>query len=139
MNYSLDLHSKHQRDDIQGLRAIAVALVLLFHFGGIIKGGYLGVDIFFVVSGFVIAQSTIREIHETSTFSWRNFLRRRVRRLLPGAALVLVFSSVAGYLLGVVDFQDLKVTTLLMLAVGGYCMVGASNAFNQVIEKDLDA
>ena len=56
-----------------------------------------------------------------------------------GLAVSVVFSSIAGYLLGVVDFQDLKVSTLLMLAVGGYCMVGASNAFNQVIEKDFDA
>lgn len=56
-----------------------------------------------------------------------------------GLAVSVVFSSIAGYLLGVEDFQDLKMITLLMLAVGGYCMVGASNAFNQVIEKDLDA
>ena len=56
-----------------------------------------------------------------------------------GLAVSVVFSSIAGYLLGVYDFQDLKITTLLMLAIGGYCMVGASNAFNQVIEKDLDA
>ena len=56
-----------------------------------------------------------------------------------GLAISVVFSSIAGYLLGVIDFHDLKVTTLLMLAIGGYCMVGASNAFNQVIEKDLDA
>ena len=95
MNNSLDLGSNNHRSDIQGLRAIAVSLVLLFHFGRIIEGGYLGVDMFFVISGFVIAQSTIREIHETSSFSWRNFLRRRVRRLLPGAAVVLGFSSFA--------------------------------------------
>lgn len=83
------------RADIQGLRAVAVALVLLFHFGDILKGGYLGVDMFFVISGFVITQSTIREIRESSTFNWRNFLKRRVRRLLPGAAVVLLFSAVA--------------------------------------------
>jgi len=99
MNHSLDLGRNKQRDDIQGLRAIAVALVLLFHFGGVIEGGYLGVDMFFVISGFVIAQSTVREIHETSTFSCRNFLRRRVRRLLPGAIVVLVFSSFAALIL----------------------------------------
>ena len=56
-----------------------------------------------------------------------------------GLAISVVFSSIAGYLLGVPDFDSLSVVTLLMLAVGGYCMVGASNAFNQVIEKDVDA
>ena len=56
-----------------------------------------------------------------------------------GLAISVVFSSIAGFLLGVADFQSLHWITLLKLAVGGYCMVGASNAFNQVIEKDLDA
>jgi heme o synthase len=56
-----------------------------------------------------------------------------------GLAISVVFSSIAGYLLGVEDFHSLQLTTLLMLAIGGYCMVGASNAYNQVIEKDLDA
>jgi protoheme IX farnesyltransferase len=56
-----------------------------------------------------------------------------------GLAISVVFSSVAGYLLGVKNLQELQAITLLMLAFGGYCMVGASNAFNQVIEKDLDA
>lgn len=87
------------RADIQGLRAVAVALVLFFHFGDLLKGGYLGVDMFFVISGFVITQSTIREIHESSTFNWKNFLKRRVRRLLPGAAVVLVFSAIAALIL----------------------------------------
>lgn len=56
-----------------------------------------------------------------------------------GLAISVVFSSIAGYLLGVSDFQSLHWLVLLKLAIGGYCMVGASNAFNQVIEKDLDA
>jgi protoheme IX farnesyltransferase len=54
-------------------------------------------------------------------------------------AVSVVFSSLAGFMLGVVDFHDQGWTILLKLAIGGYCMVGASNAFNQVIEKDLDA
>ncbi|TDE05249.1 heme o synthase [Flavobacterium sandaracinum] len=54
-------------------------------------------------------------------------------------AISVVFSSIAGYMLGISDLQSLDWMTLLKLAVGGYCMVGASNAFNQVIEKDLDA
>jgi len=56
-----------------------------------------------------------------------------------GLAISVVFSSIAGFLLGVADFQALHWIVLLKLAVGGYCMVGASNAYNQVIEKDLDA
>jgi len=54
-------------------------------------------------------------------------------------AISVVFSSIAGYMLGINDLQSVGWITLLKLAVGGYCMVGASNAFNQVIEKDLDA
>lgn len=54
-------------------------------------------------------------------------------------AISVVFSSVAGFMLGIYDFNSLDWMVLLKLAVGGYCMVGASNAFNQVIEKDLDA
>lgn len=56
-----------------------------------------------------------------------------------GLAISVVFSSLAGYLLGIEQFSASDLLTLLMLAVGGYCMVGASNAFNQIIEKDLDA
>ena len=54
-------------------------------------------------------------------------------------AVSVVFSSIAGFMLGINDFQSLNWIVLLKLAIGGYCMVGASNAFNQVIEKDLDA
>ena len=56
-----------------------------------------------------------------------------------GLAVSVVFSSIAGFLLGVTDLASLSVVVLLKLIIGGYCMVGASNAFNQVIEKDLDA
>jgi protoheme IX farnesyltransferase len=55
-----------------------------------------------------------------------------------GLAISVVFSSIAGFLLGVPDIISLDWMILLKLAVGGYCMVGASNAYNQVIEKDLD-
>jgi len=54
-------------------------------------------------------------------------------------AMSVVFSSVAGYLLGVVEFTSTSWLTVLMLGIGGYCMVGASNTFNQIIERDLDA
>ena len=56
-----------------------------------------------------------------------------------GLAISVVFSSIAGFVLGETDFNSFHWIVLLKLAIGGYCMVGASNAFNQVIEKDLDA
>ena len=56
-----------------------------------------------------------------------------------GLAVSVVFSSIAGFVLGETDFHSFHWLVLLKLAIGGYCMVGASNAFNQVIEKDLDS
>ncbi|MDY0986911.1 heme o synthase [Flavobacterium sp. CFBP9031] len=56
-----------------------------------------------------------------------------------GLAISVLFSSIAGYLLGVDSEHPFKWSVLAVLAVGGYCMVGASNAFNQVIEKDIDS
>lgn len=74
-----------------------------------------------------------------SSFSLKTTLSDFKAITKAGLAFSVVFSSLAGYLLGVADFDALSWLTLLALAVGGYCMVGASNAFNQVIEKDLDA
>ena len=74
-----------------------------------------------------------------NTFSFKQIAIDFKEITKAGLAISVVFSSIAGYLLGVPDFESLQTTTILMLAVGGYCMVGASNAFNQVIEKDLDA
>ena len=56
-----------------------------------------------------------------------------------GLAISVVFSSIAGFVLGIDHFEASTWWVLLKLAIGGYCMVGASNAYNQVIEKDLDA
>jgi protoheme IX farnesyltransferase len=56
-----------------------------------------------------------------------------------GLAVSVVFSSIAGFLLGIDQFNSHTWITLIMLALGGYCMVGASNAYNQIIEKDIDA
>nr|WP_297308641.1 heme o synthase [uncultured Flavobacterium sp.] len=56
-----------------------------------------------------------------------------------GLAISVVFSTIAGYFLAVNDWSEVSFLTLLLLAVGGYCMVGASNVYNQIIEKDLDA
>ena len=76
--------------EIEGLRALAVACVLLYHGGFGFSGGYVGVDVFFVVSGFLITSLLRREYEATHRISLRNFYARRARRLLPAAALVLL-------------------------------------------------
>ena len=111
--------SSSYRADIQGLRAIAVLLVLMFHFETPLRGGYLGVDMFFVVSGFVIANSTIREIGRTNQFSWRNFIHRRVRRLLPGMAVVTTTTTLLSLLL-LSPFGPQQETSKMLLSAATY-------------------
>ena len=80
------------RGEIQGLRAVAVVLVLVFHvWPEAVPGGYVGVDVFFVISGYLIAGSLAREAERTGRISLREFYSRRIRRLLPAASLVLVY------------------------------------------------
>ena len=83
-----------RRNDIQGLRAIAVLLVVFYHSNLIFHGGFIGVDIFFVISGYVIMKSLLSEYKSTSTISVRNFMARRVRRLLPASSAVVVFTLI---------------------------------------------
>lgn len=79
--------------DIQGMRALAVGLVVLFHFWpGRLTGGFVGVDIFFVISGYLITSHLLSEVNRTGTVSLTRFWARRIRRLLPAAFTVLAFS-----------------------------------------------
>lgn len=78
------------RPDIQGMRAIAVVLVVVFHAGIALSGGYVGVDVFFVLSGYVITQMLQRERTETGRIRLGTFYLRRIRRLLPALCTVLV-------------------------------------------------
>jgi peptidoglycan/LPS O-acetylase OafA/YrhL len=93
------------RPDVQGLRAVAILLVVLFHAGvpGI-TGGYVGVDVFFVISGFVITGVLLREKASTGRTSILAFYARRARRIIPAATLVIVVTVLAAYaLLGAVS------------------------------------
>ena len=88
------------RADIQALRAIAVLAVVINHlWPDRLTGGYVGVDVFFVISGFLISSHIGREIVRTGRVRLGRFYARRIRRLLPAAFLVLIFSLVAAYFL----------------------------------------
>lgn len=84
------------RPDIEGMRALAVLLVVVFHTGlGPLAGGFVGVDVFFVISGFLITGLLMDEARRTGTIDLPVFYARRVRRLLPMATLVLVATTIA--------------------------------------------
>ncbi|WP_053382375.1 acyltransferase family protein [Leucobacter celer] len=86
---------------LDGLRAIAVGLVLCYHlFPSALPGGFLGVDVFFVISGFLITSLLLREIDLRGGIRLGAFWRRRARRLLPALALVLLVSTGAALLIG---------------------------------------
>lgn len=77
--------------DIQGLRAVAVMLVVLYHAGlDLLSGGYIGVDVFYVISGYLITGLLLKEMEADGTLRLPRFYARRVRRLLPAATLVVM-------------------------------------------------
>ena len=88
------------RPDIEGLRAVAVVVVVLFHIriAGF-SGGFVGVDVFFVLSGFLITRLLLREVATTGTISLRHFWARRARRLLPASSVVVVVTVIASQVL----------------------------------------
>jgi len=92
--------ARRYRPEVDGLRAVAILSVLFFHLGvpGI-SGGFIGVDIFFVISGFLITGIIYQEFVSTGDFTLSNFYARRVRRLFPALVFTLALTMVAGFFL----------------------------------------
>lgn len=121
---------KNYRRDIDGLRAFAVLAVVLYHAGvpGF-SGGYLGVDVFFAISGFLIGAIILRELQD-GAFSFFGFYERRIRRIVPALSVVVALSIPAGwFLLTANDFKDfsqsvvasvLSVSNILFWLESGY-------------------
>lgn len=94
-----DIYHPTYRPDIDGLRAVAILSVLAFHvFPGTLKGGFIGVDIFFVISGFLISSIIFRSL-ESGSFTYTEFYVRRIRRIFPALLIVLIFAFLIGYFL----------------------------------------
>ncbi|MBA2616741.1 MAG: acyltransferase, partial [Rubrobacter sp.] len=109
------------RPDVEGLRAVAVACVLLYHAGiPFAGGGYVGVDVFFVISGYLITGLLLRELEKTGTVSLARFYSRRAKRLLPLTVVVLAFVVVLSWLL----FDPIRMdeTSFGVVAAGLYVM-----------------
>ena len=88
------------RPDIEGLRTIAIVSVVLYHAGvPSLSGGFVGVDLFFVLSGFLITGMLVRELELSGRISLRDFWARRVRRLLPAATTVLILIGLCSFML----------------------------------------
>jgi len=86
------------RSEIDGLRAVAVIPVVFFHAGfNLFSGGYVGVDVFFVISGYLITTIILKEL-DKKTFSLKNFYQRRARRILPALIFVVLVSSVISFI-----------------------------------------
>ena len=83
------------RPDIDGLRAVAVLAVVLFHAGSALRGGFVGVDVFFVISGFLITASILGE-QDAGTFRLRDFFARRIRRIVPAVAVMTLATLLLG-------------------------------------------
>jgi peptidoglycan/LPS O-acetylase OafA/YrhL len=113
------------RPDIDALRAIAVVSVIAYHFdNGILPKGYLGVDIFFVISGYVITSSLASRHHPSFTAFISSFYAARIKRLVPALVTCIALTCVVGYLFIAPDTALFKSSW----KAGVAALVGASNS-----------
>jgi peptidoglycan/LPS O-acetylase OafA/YrhL len=112
-----------RRGDVQGLRCVAVLFVVLFHAGVPLRGGFTGVDVFFAISGFVITGTLAREWARHGRIDLPHFYVRRIKRLLPALAVMLVTVAVVGVLATPVSAQRIGALTgefAALFAANGY-------------------
>ncbi len=122
-----DVRKHAPRLDIQGLRGLAVLLVVLFHAGLPIPGGFVGVDVFFVISGYVITAMLLRELTGAGRLNFRRFYERRIRRLIPALALVVLVTVGFAFLVGSPFDNQQQVTA--QTAIGAIMMTANAVIF----------
>jgi len=112
MNFVAGMSRSSYRPDIDGIRAIAVTLVLLFHANLGCSGGFVGVDVFFVISGYLITGLILRQ-QETTGFSLLSFWIRRIRRIIPASLFLVLCTVIAGYvILFAGEYHELAQSTI---------------------------
>ena len=124
------------RAEIDGLRAIAVIPVILFHGGfELFSGGFIGVDVFFVISGYLITAILIKDL-ENNSFSLINFYERRARRILPALYFMIIVSVIIGwFILTPYFYRDLFQTiTATSLFLSNYLLYLKSGYFASIAE-----
>jgi peptidoglycan/LPS O-acetylase OafA/YrhL len=127
---------KHYRWDIQGLRAIAVLAVVLFHINPtLLPGGYIGVDIFFVISGYLIMGFIWRDL-KNENFSLLNFYTKRVYRLFPALFVTIIFSSIAAYLILLPSESEIYLKSMVstLFYFSNFYFYSQANYFNDAME-----
>ena len=116
--YVLLMSFREYRPDIDGLRAVAVIAVILFHANLGLPGGYVGVDVFFVISGFLITSLILQEL-STGRFSLAGFWDRRIRRIFPASAVVISCTLAVGVaLLLPTDLKELVKSAMAQMVLG---------------------
>jgi len=121
------------RPDIDGMRAIAVLLVILFHANfSFFSGGYIGVDVFFVLSGYLITLTIDKEMSE-NRFSFQQFYLRRIRRIIPVLVFVMIVATIPAYLILFADNLESYGRTLI------HTILSTNNFHLWIILKDYFA
>ena len=125
--------------NLQGLRAVAVISVILFHFGFPLQGGFLGVDLFFLISGFIIPWTLLKEYDTSGKINLRNFYLRRFHRLFPASIVTIFVTLTFSSLISTPEIQTLtsktSVSGLLIYANFLIASLG-NNYFSPVAESN---
>ena len=128
-----------RRSDIQGLRGIAILLVVVYHSGLTFAGGFIGVDVFFVISGYVITSSILRQSNSSTPLNLKQFYLRRARRLLPGFLLVLVPVTVMSLLFfdPYTEFPEIRNSALSGLLLSANLYFLSVDSYDGLIDNPL--
>lgn len=132
-------HLQNRLLHIQGLRGLAVLSVVIYHSELSLPGGFIGVDIFFVISGYVITNSIIKQVEAAEAFSLRAFYIKRLRRLLPGFLLVLIPTILLALLFfdPYTEFPEIRGATLSGLLFSANLFFASVDSYDDLGENPL--